>query len=94
MQIWKQPIQIRIKQMLTFNYRLLKSVRMTNYYTQIFYIDSIIFFFFQSRKLCRIIICLFQLKTFQTIVLTTVYIAILIQFQIAEENASTHVKNN
>ncbi|XP_055303406.1 uncharacterized protein LOC129569037 isoform X1 [Sitodiplosis mosellana] len=52
-QLWKQPIQIKIKQMFTINYALLKSA----------------------------------------IVLITTYIAIVIQFQIAEENASSLLKN-
>lgn len=76
LQIKDQPIKITMKQMFTFNNALLKSVSSINNFMQLSSIQ------FQKVKNNHFI------YPFQTIVLITTYVAIVIQFQIADENAS------
>lgn len=75
LQLQKQPIDIQMKQMFTFNHTLLKSV------SNIIHISLTRLWFDHIYLL-------------QTIVLISTYVAIIIQFQISEENVSTHLKTN
>lgn len=94
LQLRKQPIEIKIKEMFTVNYALLKSVR------RLCTISLAIFngFFFPSQSLSCLewIIFMFhfylRLFAFQGIVLITTYVAIVIQFQISDENIPPHLK--
>ena len=87
LQIRKQPIKLKMKQMFCFNFALLKSVSIYLYserlitkntrFLPLLLLISMSFVYFLPLK---------------TIVLITTYVAIVIQFQISEENVPPQLK--
>lgn len=79
LQLKEQPIKITMKQMFAFNHSLLKSVSF----------NKKSFGEIEVNKLKKKVLIVLK-----TIVLITTYVAIVIQFQIADENAALYSKNS